>query len=259
MTALDIKLLRDVRRLWAQVLAIALVVGGGVATLVLAVGSHRSLEETRIAYYERYGFADVFAQVKRAPKALADRIARDSRRRRPSTRASPSWRCSTFPASPSRPADSSFRCPTTASRISIGSICAPAGFRSRDGRRRSSSTSLSHAPTASPRARGSQAILNGKKRELIIVGTALSPEFVYTVGPGDLMPDDRRYGIVWMSEKALAGVYDLDGAFSCGLGQAAARRFGARGHLAARRFAGPLWRAGGPRPEGPDLARLARS
>jgi putative ABC transport system permease protein len=58
------------------------------------------------------------------------------------------------------------------------------------------------------------AILNGKKRELVIVGTALSPEFVYTVGPGDLMPDDRCYAIVWMSEKALAGVYDLDGAFS---------------------------------------------
>ena len=74
MPALDIKLFRDVVRLWAQVLAIALVIGGGVATLVLAVGSHRSLEETRIAYYERYSFADVFALVKRAPKALVDQI-----------------------------------------------------------------------------------------------------------------------------------------------------------------------------------------
>src|SRR5512136_1485821 len=75
MSALDIKLFRDVGRLWAQVLAIALVIGGGVATLVMAVGSHRSLEETRIAYYERYGFADVFAQVERAPKALVGPIA----------------------------------------------------------------------------------------------------------------------------------------------------------------------------------------
>ena len=58
------------------------------------------------------------------------------------------------------------------------------------------------------------AILNGRKRELVIVGTALSPEFIYTVGPGDLMPDDHRFGIIWMSEKALAGAYNLDGAFS---------------------------------------------
>ena len=28
------------------------------------------------------------------------------------------------------------------------------------------------------------------------------------------MPDDRRFGIIWMSEKALASAYDLEGAFS---------------------------------------------
>ena len=75
MQTLDIKLFRDLRRLWAQALAISLVIAGGVATLVLAVGSHRSLEETRTAYYERYAFADVFALVRRAPKTLVDQIA----------------------------------------------------------------------------------------------------------------------------------------------------------------------------------------
>jgi putative ABC transport system permease protein len=58
------------------------------------------------------------------------------------------------------------------------------------------------------------AILNGRKRNLVIVGTALSPEFIYATGPGDRMPDERRFAIVWMSEKALASVYNLDGAFS---------------------------------------------
>jgi putative ABC transport system permease protein len=75
MRALDRKLLRDLRWLWAQGLAIALVVAGGVATLVLAVGSFRSLEETRNAYYERYRFADVFAVTRRAPKSLVAQIA----------------------------------------------------------------------------------------------------------------------------------------------------------------------------------------
>ena len=46
MRMLDLKLLRDLRRLWAQGLAIALVVAGGVATLVMAVGSYRSLDDT---------------------------------------------------------------------------------------------------------------------------------------------------------------------------------------------------------------------
>ena len=63
MRALDKKLVRDVRRMWAQVLAIALVMGAGVATIVLAIGAYRSLEETRAAYYERYRFAEVFAEI----------------------------------------------------------------------------------------------------------------------------------------------------------------------------------------------------
>src|SRR5690606_35868378 len=60
MTALDRKLLRDLLRLWPQALAIALVVASGVATLILGIGTHRSLDETRRAYYEQYQFADVF-------------------------------------------------------------------------------------------------------------------------------------------------------------------------------------------------------
>src|SRR6516165_2126594 len=74
MRALDIKLLRDFRRMWAQSLAIAVVVGGGVASTVMAVGSLNSLEETRIAYYERLQFADIFAMARRAPKSLMAEI-----------------------------------------------------------------------------------------------------------------------------------------------------------------------------------------
>ena len=75
MRTIDIKLLRDLRRLWAQALAIALVMAAGVATLVLANGAYRSLEESRSAYYERNHFADVFATATRVPSFVSDRIA----------------------------------------------------------------------------------------------------------------------------------------------------------------------------------------
>jgi putative ABC transport system permease protein len=64
------KVLRDLRRLWAQVLAIALVLAAGVATLILGNGAYSSLYETRARYYDDYRFADVFADVTRAPRAL---------------------------------------------------------------------------------------------------------------------------------------------------------------------------------------------
>jgi putative ABC transport system permease protein len=212
-SALDIKLLRDVRRLWAQVLAIALVIGGGVATLVLAVGSHRSLEETGIAYYERYGFADVFAQVKRAPKALADRIADipgvavvDTRIAKLALLDIPGF---------SEPASAQFVSLPDTGEAMLNRLYMRTGRLPEPGRAEEVvvNETFARAHGYAPGARF-KAILNGKKRELVIVGTALSPEFIYTVGPGDLMPDDRRFGIVWMSEKALASVYNLDGAFS---------------------------------------------
>lgn len=213
MSALNIKLWRDVRRLWAQVLAIALVIGGGVATLVLAVGSHRSLEETRIAYYERYGFADVFAIVKRAPRSVAGRIAEipgvaavDARIAELALIDVPGF---------AQPASGQFVSLPDVGEPRLNRLYLRTGRLPEPGRAEEVIVNESFADAHGfvPGARFS-AILNGKKRELVIVGTALSPEFIYTVGPGDLMPDDRRYGIVWMSEKALASVYDLDGAFS---------------------------------------------
>ncbi|MFC3165775.1 ABC transporter permease [Ciceribacter thiooxidans] len=213
MRALDIKLLRDFVRLWAQALAIALVVAGGVATLILAVGSHRSLDETRAAYYERYRFADVFATVTRAPRALLDQIAEipgvaavDARITKLALLDIPNY---------SEPA--------TGEVISLPEIGEPVLNRiyMRAGRlpepERAEEVVVNEAfANAHGFAPGSRfsAILNGRKRELQIVGVALSPEFIYAVGPGDIMPDDRRFGVIWMPEKALASAYDLDDAFS---------------------------------------------
>lgn len=213
MNALDRKLLRDLVRLWAQALAVALVIGGGVATLILAVGSYRSLDETRRAYYERYRFADVFASVTRAPKTLIDQI-----RQIPDVAA----------AEPriSRLAlldIPNYLEPATGQIISLPDVGAPdlnqlymrLGRTPEPGRADEVvvNETFARAHSFGLGARFS-AILNGRKRELVIVGTALSPEFIYTVGPGDIMPDDRRFAVIWMSEKALAGAYNLDDAFS---------------------------------------------
>ncbi len=48
MRALDKKLLRDMIRLWAQALAIALVMASGVTTLTLAVGAYPSRNSLRL-------------------------------------------------------------------------------------------------------------------------------------------------------------------------------------------------------------------
>ncbi|HWE16720.1 MAG TPA: ABC transporter permease, partial [Hyphomicrobiaceae bacterium] len=206
MGALDRKLLRDLRRLWAQALAISLVVAGGVATLVMAVGSYRSLDDTRTAYYERNRFADVFALVRRAPKSvladirqIAGVAAVEARIAKLALLDIPD-----------------FEPPVTAQLMSLPEDNEPVLNRLHLRRGRlpepqSANEAVVNESFAAahgfvPGSRFS-AILNGRKRSLVVVGTALSPEFVYAIGPGDFMPDDRRFGVVWIAEKALAAAY----------------------------------------------------
>jgi putative ABC transport system permease protein len=213
MTALDKKLLRDLLRMWPQALAIALVMSAGVATFILAVGAYRSLDETRAAYYERNRFADVFASLSRAPKLLEARI-----------REIPGVAVAEARILKYALLDiEGFRQPSTAVVLSLPDHRSAAlnVLYIRGGRLpepdRSGEVVVNEAFANAHRfGIGSRfkAILNGKKHALSIVGIVLSPEFIYAIGPGDLMPDDKRFAAIWMSERTLAAIFDLEGAFN---------------------------------------------
>jgi putative ABC transport system permease protein len=211
--ALDIKLFRDLYRLWAQSLAVALVMACGVATLILAVGVHRSLEETRAAYYERYRFGDIFATAVRAPNSLAATIAAIDGVAAVEPRIT----------QPAILDIEGFREPATGQLISLpaGGYLAVNGLAIREGRMPEAGKSYEAAINANfadahgfrPGSRIS-AIVDGSKVSLTVVGIVFSPEFVYALGPGDMMPDDRRFGVFWLPEKTLAALVDRDGAFN---------------------------------------------
>ncbi len=213
MRALNRKLYRDLWHLKGQALAIALVVGSGVATYVMSQGTSISLEEIRATYYDRYRFAEVFSQVRRAPERLATRIAAIDGVKRVATRIvkdvmldvpgmeEPAMaRLVSIPEG-SRPLlnDLVLRrgrlvAPGRPDEIVIGEAFAEAhGFLPGD-----------HL----------SATINSQKRKLIIVGIALSPEYIYAIAPGAIAPDDARFGVMWMGRKALAAAFDLDGAFN---------------------------------------------
>ncbi|MHA1164884.1 MAG: ABC transporter permease [Alphaproteobacteria bacterium] len=213
MSALDKKLLRDMIRLWAQALAIALVMASGVTTLILAVGAYRSLEETRAAYYERYRFADVFATAKRAPQFVERQILEIS------GVATAEARISEFALldieGMEQPATGMALSLPDRKEAKLNRIYLRKGRVPEIGRVDEVTINEAFAKAHGFKV-GSQfhAILNGYKRPLTVVGIALSPEFIYALGPGDLIPDDRRFAVMWMSEKALAAMFDLDGAFN---------------------------------------------
>lgn len=78
MRVLDRKVLRDLWRMKINVFAIMLVLGCGVAILVTAVGMRGSLERTRLAYYASHKMADLAVSLVRAPRSVAEDLARIS-------------------------------------------------------------------------------------------------------------------------------------------------------------------------------------
>lgn len=213
MRALNIKLLRDVRRLWAQALAIALVMAAGVATLILGVGAHDSLSTTRAKYYETNRFADVFATVTRAPNGLSAEIARIDGVSAVETRIAKIALADIEGMSE----------PGSVLLVSVPDYhdAVLNQMHLRSGRRpdaqghdeavASEGFAKAHGLVPGSTIR---VLMNGQRRDIHITGTALSPEFIYALGPGDMMPDERRFGILWLPERTLAAAYDLDGAFS---------------------------------------------
>lgn len=55
-------------------------------------------------------------------------------------------------------------------------------------------------------------LLNNRRQELFIVGTAISSEFTYLVGPGTMVPDPKRLGVFYLKQTFAEEVFDFQGA-----------------------------------------------
>ncbi len=204
---------RDLWHLRGQVLAAALVVCCGVMAQVSMRSAYLSLQATQANYYDSYRFADVFASLKRAPENLADQIRALPGVAQVRTRVV---------------ADVTLDVPGLAEPaagrlVSVQERQAPMinDIFLRRGRYIDAANHdevlLSEVfAQANKLDVGDKlgAILNGRWRELTVVGIALSPEYIYEVGPGMLFPDNKRFGVLWMGREAIASAFNMEGAFN---------------------------------------------
>jgi putative ABC transport system permease protein len=210
---LDRKLLRDAWALKGQALAISLVIGAGVAMFIMYLSTFASLRLTQSTYYERYRFAQVFSGLTRAPLALGERIAEIPGVARVDVRVVVDVTLDvpdlTEPAS------------GRLIGIPIPRVATLNDIFLRRGRfpemGRPDEVLVSEAFAIS-RGLGPGdtvgAIINGRRRDLEIVGVGLSPEYIYSIRPGELIPDDSRFGIFWMNGRDLAAAFDMEGGFN---------------------------------------------
>jgi putative ABC transport system permease protein len=213
MRAINRKLLRDLRGMRGQAIAIALVIIAGVSTYVGMTSVMHSLYESQDVYYSEHRFADGFASVNRAPERITERLRLVPGIGDIETRvaAAVNLEIEGFdePVSGhlySIPSDrqpelnrvvireGSYLSPGRENEVLLNEVFAEAhGFQPGD---------------------RLAAIINGRRRTLTVAGIAISPEHLMQVQPGSIFPDAERYGVMWMGRDALSAAYDMVGAFN---------------------------------------------
>ena len=214
MRPLDRKLLRDVWHLRGPFLAVVLVVASGIALFVALRSMQGYLVGAQASYYQAQHFADIFAHARRAPDSLALEIA--------GTPGVAAFEMRVV-------ADVLLDVPGLAEPATGRVVSLPEGRRPRlndlylrNGRLpfagENDAVVVSDAfARANSLALGDRlgAVLYGRWQALRIVGTAVSPEFVYEIrGGGDVFPDNRRFGALWMGRAGLGNAFGLDGAWN---------------------------------------------
>ena len=212
MKALDRKLARDLWSLRTQVVSIALVMACGMAGIIACLSTYSSLLWSRGHYYDTARFPHVFATAKRAPLPVAARVAAIR---------------GVVDVQPRVVRDT---------QLSIDGVAPPmiARLIGTDFTRTASMNrvTLTAGRWPAPGARGEAVVnqrfvearglalgavvnvlVNGKLESIRLVGTALSPEYVYATRGGG-MPDDEWFAVLWVDEAALTAAYDMVGAFN---------------------------------------------
>jgi putative ABC transport system permease protein len=213
MRALRRKLFRDVLHLRGQLAAIALVTATGVATIVTTRTGYESLVANQTSYYAERRFADVFAPLKRAPDAVVRRVAAipgvnvvEARIVREVTLDVPGL---------DEPATGRLVSVPDEGRPLLNDLHLRRGRYLTGGRRDEVLVSDAFAEANRLEVGDSLgAVINGRWQRLRVVGVALSPEYVYEIRGADLLPDNKRFGVMWMGRAALGPAFQMDGAFN---------------------------------------------
>ena len=213
MKAIDRKLWRDLWGMRGQALAIALVIVSGVAVFVMSLSTLDSLLVTRDTYYQNNRFAEVFVSLKRAPESLAPRIRDIPGVQQVETRV----------LALAKMEVEGFDDPVTGRLVSIpdhgpsllNQIYLRKGRLITPGRDDEAvvSEAFANAHGLEPGDK-LEAIINGRRKTLTLVGMAESPEYIYQIAPGAMFPDFKRFGVLWMGRSPLASANDMDGAFN---------------------------------------------
>lgn len=210
---LDIKLVRDLFHMKAQVLTISLVVACGVAVLAGMLSTYESLLLAQRSFYNHSRFAHVFAEVKRAPSNLTQRIGKLDGVSQVEDRLV--YDLLLDMEGRDEPAVGHFVSLPRGQQSALNRLQITKGrwpLPEQD-----NEVLVGQAFFEFNKLELNQeisAMFNGRYRKLRVVGVAVSPEYIYVVPGNNPLPDDEHYGVFWIRRDSLAAAFDMQGAFN---------------------------------------------
>jgi putative ABC transport system permease protein len=211
MTTLDRKLLREARASKGLILAITCLVAVGVMCYVYMQSAYNNLRTARDQYFAQCRLADFWIDVKKVPLAELDEIAAipgvSEIHPRIQFLATVDLERSEYPLNAyvvSLPDER---------QTIINDIVLKRGgyFTERRENEVLVNDNFARKHGLHP-GQWIRLILNNRREELFIVGTAISSEFVYLVSPGSLTPDPERFGVFYIKRTYAEEIFDMDGA-----------------------------------------------
>lgn len=207
------KLIRDLSAIRGQVITIALVVACGISSYITMRTAYDSLVLARDHYYEKHRFADVFATLERAPRALGSSLETIPGVAEVETRI---VETALVPlAGLARPASGAVVGVSGAENSSQNRIYLQEG-RPLDPAHANEALVIEGFAKAHRLRPGDEleVVMNGKLRPLRIVGIALSPEYVMNIAPGQMTYDPSLSPVFWVNQSALEAAFRMEGAFN---------------------------------------------
>ncbi|MBM3797172.1 MAG: ABC transporter permease [Acidobacteria bacterium] len=212
MQALDRKLFRDLWAVKGQVAAIAFVLAAGIATYVMASSTLGTLTSTQAELYRQFRFPDLFSALKRAPEPVAGRVAAILGVTAVESRV----------FAPANIELRGYSQPVSGQMVSLPAgppifnlLHLRAGRLPEHGRDREAVISDGFAAAHKLAPGFTLAVtIAGRQRQLEIVGVVSTPEFIYQLAPGSIVPDFKTYCVIWMHRPQLEAAYNMTGAFN---------------------------------------------
>ncbi|MCA9150842.1 MAG: ABC transporter permease [Planctomycetales bacterium] len=209
--ALDRKLLRDLYAARGLLIAVTMILGLGISAYVANLSLYFNLELSRRSYYAQCRMADFWIDIQKFPNAELERLQRTpgvselrSRIVMPVTvdlenvEKPLSGTIISMPPDP-MPVINSFV-------LRQGGYFTP--FRREEV---IISDGFARARNIRPGDR-IYVLLNDRRQELLVVGTAISSEFVFARGPGTMIPDKAGYVVLYVKQAFAEEATNMEGA-----------------------------------------------